>query len=475
MNPSEQFFKHVKNGENVLLTGPGGTGKTWHFRKMIEENPHNFVLTSTTGISALNLHELARTIHSVSGIGKKTIKDFPNRAKIRDYIEHYMPPELVDSIIGMKSLLIDEISMKHPDQFDLVDVFLREIRGIEFPFGGVQLVIGGDFLQLPPVDKELQDQVDDRKADASGRVEFKRTPNKWCFDSDAWKAANIKVVQLTEIKRTDEIEFAQLLCRVRNMTWTAKDFKLLKSTEFHTYPEGIKPIKLFNSNKKADAENAIQINALEGTKIQVKFKARGDWNKILELKKGILAPDVLELKPNCRLMILINKSSLDHLNDDDENYVNGSLGTFICMKEMWTVREVWIHDRDPVTFEVTNIRKDRKKYHVLVIKLDSGPTVYIKRHVWESGEHFINQFGKPQAEVEFSQYPVRLAYGFTIHKCQGMSIDNVEIDASGIRTDNQFYVAVSRARTFKGLRILNLKASNITACPRALEFYQNSL
>jgi len=203
--------------------------------------------------------------------------------------------------------------------------------------------------------------------------------------------------------------------------------------------------------------------------LSLKAKYRGEFEKVNELRNSILAVHELKLKRGCRVMIIINKPSTDSLNEAD--YVNGSTGTFLGIEMRQTSREVWHYERDPITFEPMKAFKDYRTYHVLHIRLDNGKSIYLKKHTWKMGDEVENKYGVMQAEAEYSQFPVRLAYAITIHKSQGLSLDHVEIDAQGIRTDNQFYVAVSRATNFEGLKIKNLKGYHIKACPRALEFY----
>jgi len=451
---AEKFFELLKKGENIFLTGPAGTGKTFTLKKALEMYPNNFVVTSSTGISALNLMEGARTIHSFSGIGTKNNSDFNNHVKFSWFISG-LTNEVVNGILGCKKLIIDEISMIHPDQLDLIDRIFQAVRVDIRPFGGIQMIFAGDALQLPAVQKG---------ADFG-------TPNSWFFESRSWKMANVKTVQLTEIKRTDNVEFAKMLCRIRTMDFTSEDFKALKSlSNKHLEHE---PVKLFATNRKSDEYNQQKLNELTTPLLTIKAKWRGNQDLVKEIKKSVLAQDILNMKVGARVMILVNKS-MDFLNDDAD-YVNGSTGIFLGLETRTTAREHWITERDPVTFEITNIYKDKKTYHVLKIQLDSGPIVFIKRHTWEMGEKIENEHGKLQAEAEYSQYPVRLAWSITVHKSQGMSLDYVDLDCEGIRTDNQFYVAVSRAKTLEGLKVTNLKSMAIKSCPKALDFYRNNI
>lgn len=451
---AEKFFKLLEQGENIFLTGAGGTGKSFTLREAVKMYPHNFVITSSTGISAINLHEDAKTIHSFSGINTHTNDDYKQQTSFTRFCTN-LSDDVVNGILGTKKLIIDEISMISAEQLDLIDRVFKFVRMDYRPFGGIQIIFSGDFLQLPPVVKPTEENPEPQP--------------RLAFESTAWIEACVKTVQLTEVKRTNNKDFAELLCRVRTMDYTAKDFKILKATEEKEFEQ--LPVKLYNSNMKVDNENSFQLSRLDGKEIKIKAKWRGDWDKVKEFKKSLLAMDELVLKPNCRVMIIVNKSQ-DALNDGVE-YVNGSLGTFLKIETRMTTRKVWIIERDPQTFEITNRYKDNKEYHVLAIKLDSGNIVYLKRNTWKHGDEVENEHGQMQAEVEYSQFPVRLSYALTTHKAQGMSLPLVELDAHGIRTNNQLYVGISRAESLEGLKIKNLRAFNIKACPKALEFYKN--
>lgn len=457
MTPSEKFFKYLAEGRNIFLTGAGGTGKSYLIRQALEMYPHNFVVTSTTGISAMNLMEGAMTIHSFSGLGIRSLKDFPSEREIQYFLKslEHSYDDISGRVLYCNRLVIDEISMLSADQLDLVDRIFRHIRKSDFAFGGCQVVLSGDALQLPPVGKRGEDG--------------KEIKERMFFESDVWKSGNFVTVHLTEVKRTNNKDFALLLHRIRDMSFTAKDFKKLKSTEERELT--VNPVKLYNSNMKVDTENEFQLSKIEGNPVVFKAKYRGDFEKVKELRNSILAVHELKLKVGCRVMIIINQPSTDSLNDVP--YVNGSTGTYLGLRERQTSRQVWHYERDPITLEPMKAHKDFKRYHVLHIRLDNGSEVFLKKHTWKLGDERENQFGIMQAEAEYSQFPVRLAYAMTIHKSQGLSLDHVEIDAHGIRTDNQFYVAVSRATSFEGLKIKNLKGFHIRACPKALEFYNS--
>ena len=460
MNPIQKLVTALNEGRNIFLTGAGGTGKSYIIKQLLQKYPRNFVVTSSTGISAYALYEGASTIHSFSGIGIESFneEDYASGIKFQEKVlrTHLgIRPSKVEAIARCERLIIDEISMISKGQLDLIDQMLRMCRAtnkpeyLEMPFGGIKVIITGDFLQLPSIAKNGEEP-------------------SYAFESKVWKEANLKTIFLKEIKRTNNIEFAQFLHKLRVGDWNTEDFfylQRMKKTE-HLAP----PVKLFATNYKVDRYNNEQLALVDSPLITLKAKWRGEPDDIRELKKGILAPDTLELKVGCRVMVLINKPEEDGYNDCD--YVNGSTGFFMGMKVKTTKRPVWIIEKDYLNGEIRKF-KDFKEYEVAEIKLDNGNIIELRRKSWDTGEMIYDDILEAEVpKTEFSQFPIKLAYALTSHKAQGASIENLEIDASKFFAPNQFYVALSRATDPTKIKIVNLKTYHIKTCPKALEFYK---
>jgi len=255
MEKTDLFFKALAEGSNIFLTGAGGTGKSYLIKQAVELHKQNFVVTSTTGISAMNLMEGAMTIHSFSGLGIKTLRDFPSEYHLNIFLKG-LSPIVVTRVEGCHKLVIDEISMLSAGQLDLVDRIFRFVKKNELPFGGCQTILAGDALQLPPVG---------RKDDDGNEIK-----EPMFFESEVWKSGNFVTIYLTEVKRTNNKDFALLLHRVRDMSFTGKDFKKLKLTEEKELL--VSPVKLYNSNFKVDTENEFQLSKIKGEAIVVKGK-----------------------------------------------------------------------------------------------------------------------------------------------------------------------------------------------------------
>jgi len=302
---------------------------------------------------------------------------------------------------------------------------------------------------------------------------------EFAFQARSWKEANPLVIYLNEVKRTDNKEFAEMLLRIRTITHDINDFKLMKSLENNVLKN--QPVLLVATNKRADEENAKQLAIIEGKLETYKGKYRGPKENFREIRDGLLCPHELQLKVGCRIMITANERRYDDGEDKPLAFVNGSMGTYLGMKTCFTNREFDQFERDEETDEILRdsrgrpyIIRDRIAYDVLMIKLDTGKYLELKRMNWTAGGMAYNKdTEKDEFEIEYKQFPVRLAWGITVHKSQGMSLDTVEIDCEGIFADSQFYVAISRARSLEGLRIKNLKGRYIKASMVALEYYKN--
>lgn len=482
-NPVEELVTALNEGRNIFLTGAGGTGKSFLLKGLLNKYPNQFVVTSSTGISASLLLDGAMTIHSFSGINVCSYEE-------EHYNNDYLWKEFAMSVYislsdkrrnaieKCKRLIIDEVSMLSKGQLDLIDQVFRMVKGRSFetfsaiaeafgneevdysknpqilPFGGIQVIITGDFLQLPPI---VKNQIKGQE----------KLPD-YAFESRVWKEANLKTIYLKEIKRTDNVEFAEFLHKLRVGNWTTEDFFYLQKFKKNTHSHP--PVKLFADNRSVDKYNNEQLALVDQPLITLKAKWRGPLDELKELKKGVLAPDTLELKVGCRVMVLINKSEEDGLNDCD--YVNGSTGVFLGVEERYTKRPVWIKEKDPITGEIRRY-KDLRVYTVVLVQLDNGNIVELKRNSWNNGnEVYDKELEAVVYEVEFSQYPIKLAYALTSHKSQGASIEFLEIDTQKFFAPNQFYVALSRATDPKKIRVLNLKTYHIKTCPKALEFYK---
>ncbi len=296
MTIEEQFDSLVAAGENVFLTGAGGTGKTTLTRRMIARDPGRFAVTASTGIAALNAGGF--TLHRWSGmmLGPRD----------GESDEHYLTDLMNDPrrsvrkgfarIRSCQSLVIDEISMLNGRTLDFLDFMCRELRGSDSPFGGIQVIATGDFLQLPPVNK-------------TGNYD-------WAFQSRAWQEANFRTVHLTEVKRQDDVEFVRSLSEFRFGVIGTTSANLLR-TRIARFPDA-DLTRLFTHNAQVDKWNAYRLGEIDAEPTVFDAELTGPESQQQFLINNLLTPRELVLKPGAHVMFTVNSS--------EGGFVNGQTG-----------------------------------------------------------------------------------------------------------------------------------------------------
>lgn len=380
----------LKAGRNVFLTGAAGTGKTYVLREYIQwlrEHRVPVGITASTGIAATHLG--GSTIHSWSGIG---IKDDLTEW---DLDALGQKQHLVKRLEGASVLVIDEVSMLAPHTLDMVDAVCKTLRRSREPFGGLQVVLSGDFYQLPPI-------VRGQKV---GQEQF-------ADSARAWQGADIRTCYLTEQYRQSDNSYANILNDIRDGTVTAQTRKALNSRIGATLEGDAEPTHLYTHNVDVDARNDAELKKLTTPSKVYEMSSKGRKSLVETLKKGLLAPERLELKEGALVMFV--------KNDKEGRYVNGTLGRV-------------------TGFEFTQP----------VVETFDGRSITVTDEEWS-----VEDEGKVLARV--SQLPLRLAWAITVHKSQGMSLDAAEIDLSKAFAPGQGYVALSRLRTLEGLVLKGL-------------------
>ncbi|MEK7569173.1 MAG: AAA family ATPase [Patescibacteria group bacterium] len=387
----DEAFEILKTGWNVFVTGPAGSGKTHLVNRYIaylREHDIDIGITASTGIAATHMGGV--TIHSWAGIGVA--------AELSDYdLENMLEKEyLFRRFARAKVLIIDEVSMLHHFRLDLVDRVLKAVKQSALPFGGLQVVLCGDFFQLPPVARAGEPDA------------------RFVYASDAWKEAGFTVCYLSEQFRQQDDATTSILNEIRlgKVSEKAKDH--LRSRYRVRSPKFTASTKLFTHNADVDMLNDAELEKIESKEIfEYTMESRGKEAIAATLKKSCLAPEVLRLKPGARVMCV--------KNNFEAGFVNGTLGVVVSCDE----------DDGPT------------------IRTASGKLITIGRASWK-----IEEEGKVKAEI--LQYPLRLAWAITVHKSQGMSLDAVEVDLSKSFEPGMGYVALSRVRTLEGLTILGM-------------------
>lgn len=389
------------SGKSALLTGPAGSGKTYvlndYIRRARAEGKHVSV-TATTGLAATHLN--GSTIHSWSGIG---IHDqLPS-----DFHENLLQGRK-DTIMKTDVLIIDEISMLHDYRLDMIDTVTRKVRRSDEPFGGMQVILCGDFFQLPPVTRGDQEA------------------GQFVVHSNVWQELDPVICYLSEQHRQNDDEFLEILQALRAGDVRRKHAeKLLSRQQAILDGEGA-VTELHTTNVDVDSINMRYLARLPGKAYTFTMQTTGKINYIETLQRSCLAIEGLTLKEGALVMCI--------KNNPEKRYVNGSLGTV-------------------VGFE--------KHTHYPVVELRNGRTLTVTPETWE-----LRDGDKKRASL--AQIPLRLAWAITVHKSQGMTLDAAKIDLRRAFVEGMGYVALSRVRSLDTLSLTGINQMALRVSPQAL-------
>jgi hypothetical protein len=419
LNPAmtqDEALALLKSGASVFLTGEPGSGKTYtvnFYRERARRLGLDVAFTASTGIAAT--HGNGITIHAWSGIGVRehlTGRDLDTIAANR---------RVAARIEKTDVLIIDEISMLPARALDLVDRVCRHVRAREVPFGGIQVVLAGDFFQLPPVQR--REAAADALLFADGGDGFGA---QFAHASSAWRDLSPAICYLSEQHRQSDAAFLDLLAAIRRNACADAHRAALKARRIdgNALPSGC--TLLFTHNASVDAINTRELGKLKGDARQFRMSAKGAPPLVQSLQRGCLSPEVLELKRGA--VVMFTKT------DPAGRYVNGTLGV---------VEEIGDEESEPW------------------VRTRSGKRIPVEPVKWK-----IDEAGKERASI--TQVPLRLAWAITVHKSQGMSLDAAVIDLARAFEYGQGYVALSRLRSLSGLYLLGLNERALRVHPSAV-------
>lgn len=388
-------------GESVLLTGPAGSGKTHvlnDFVRRAKREGRHVSVTATTGLAATHLG--GNTIHSWSGIG------------IHDELPKNFHEGLLkgrhDTIEKTDVLVIDEISMLHDFRLDMVDSIVRKVRKSDEPFGGIQVILCGDFFQLPPVSRHGQPK------------------GSFVVNSNAWQEFDPVICYLDEQHRQNDDEFLEILSALR-----ANDIRRRHAEALMARKEVFDPFmevtELHTTNVDVDTINYQRLGSLKTEEHYYEMTTSGKKVYVDNLKRSCLASEELVLKEGAFVMCI--------KNNPEKKYVNGSLGTIVGFEK----------DTD-----------------YPIVELKNGRKIVVTPDTWE-----LRDGDKKRASLV--QIPLRLAWAITVHKSQGMTLDAARIDLRKAFVEGMGYVALSRVRSLETLSLAGINQMALRVSPEALE------
>ena len=362
-------------------------------------------ITSTTAISAILFG--GKTLHSYLGIGlgTGTVENLSKKIIGNKYIKKRW--------LKLDVLIIDEISMLSPELFDKLESIACIVRGNDKPFGGIQLILSGDFLQLPCIQSDT-----------------------FCFQSKSWLKCISTTIYLTFIIRQTDVTFQTLLNHIRIGMITDQDKNLLL-TRLHVNLQtsfGIQPTKLCCTNYEVDLINKVEVDKL-GTEDTDYYEYHLKTTKVQEnisidnYQKYCPVADSIQLCVGVQVMLIYNMNI-------EKELINGSRGVVIG----------FVHDFP-------------------LVKFLNGQEMVIGYHIWDIEENNV-------VVLQFSQVPLKIAYALSIHKSQGCTLDLVELNLTNLFEHGQGYVALSRVKSLDSISITSINFEKIVAHPLALDFYQ---
>lgn len=389
----------LKSGRNVFLTWQAGSGKTYVINQFVSwlwSCGVRVAITASTGIAATHIGGV--TIHSWAGIG---IKESLSPHDL-EMITQKEP--IYKAIMWSSVLIIDEISMLSANTLDMIHQVTSHIRQDYRPFGWLQIIVVGDFFQLPPVSK------------------YGSETKGFAFASKVWKAANWAICYLQTQHRQNDQDFTIILNALR--TWVVSDeiISQLKSR----IGRGIEykdPIKLYTHNIDVDRINLTELDELDWEEVDYDMKAVGDPRFVQILKKWISSFDILTLKIGAKVIFIKNNAV--------KWYMNGTTGIV-----------TWRHNKE--------------RYPI--VQVSDRVILKVEPDTWS-----IEDANTIVASV--TQLPLKLAWAITVHKSQGMTLDAAEVDLSKSFEPGQAYVALSRVRSLDGLSLLWLNINGLQAHP----------
>ena len=399
----QQALAIMDDGKSVLLTGAAGTGKTYTLQKFIntaKSKGKTVAVTATTGLAATHLS--GNTIHSWSGIGV-------HEDLTKHHIESFSKSRQ-DIINKTDVLIIDEISMLHDYRLDLINKVCQVIKNNATPFGGIQVILSGDFFQLPPVNRNDSKQ------------------GGFITGSSVWLDDYFTVCYLEQqYRQKEDQEYEDILNGIRAGKLSMRQINLLNERKNAIFTPFSAVTKLLTTNADVDTINTKQLATVKSPIMSYSMQSTGSKKYVEQLLRSCLAPEQLDLKIGAHVMCI--------KNSPEKRFVNGSLGI------------------------VESFEKDTD---YPIVRLNNNRVIVVSPESWE-----LVDGDKIRATAR--QIPLRLAWAITVHKSQGMTLDAAQIDLKNAFVEGMGYVALSRVKNLSSLKLEGFNKISLMVSPAAKE------
>lgn len=404
-------FEILMSGENVFLTGGAGSGKSYLIKELMKHlSAKEMPLLASTGAAAVLIG--GRTFHSFFGLG---IMEGGPEAVLQKGI---LDQKLMQRLRQVEGVIIDEISMIPGQAMMVAEALARRARDSDLPWGGMRILVVGDFTQLPPVTRTRQ--------------------RDWCFMHPVWERSGFQTAFLSLNQRVQDPHYMTLLQNLRFGKLNASDIDFLESKVVEYDIQEESGTRLFPRRDQTEAFNQKKLSEIPDDEIVYDSIYFGQDRAVEALKKSAPVPEKLVLKVGCKVIFL--------QNDPQKRWINGTQGF------------------------VTDLSPDQIKIQKLST---SGKTS--SREVTVEKTSLVYQDADGNVTASVIQFPLNLGYATTIHKSQGATMDELICDLGALWEPGQAYVALSRLRESQGLRLLKWNPRSVIVDPDVLKFYKKGI